>query len=259
MDACLRAYCHGRSQRSRPESRAGPCQGLSKLVYRPTLALAPRGCRPERKPPWRQQPRGDEATRWARLEGRAPLGTPDRRGRSVSDSGENRTRSRIRPSKYWMRSVSFAGLHRILRLVAESPLAALRASEIDSMVRERGMVNTIRGTGPARTTVYHYRNTLLQLRVLRRAGRTLRINREDADVRALVHIPCAEPSSRQLPAAAQDHFASLLLRNHQCRSLFFDLFMPIGGKGLFTAQISSGSHTSNLAALRRKRGAKDCF
>ena len=139
--------------------------------------------------------------------------------------------SSVRRSQYWMRSVSFAGLHRILNLVSESPLKALRASEIDALVLERGVANTLRGTGPAPTTAYHYRNTLLQLRLLRRDGRLLRINEADPDVQAIVDIPCVDPASRDLPIAAMDHFASLLLRNHQCRSLFFDLFMPVGEEG----------------------------
>ena len=134
----------------------------------------------------------------------------------------------VQRSKYWMRSVSFAGLHRILNLVAEAPLKALRASEIDALIRERGVLKTLRGTGPARTTVYHYRDTLLQLRLLWRDGRLLRVNNQDSDVQALVNIPCAELDSRELPVAALNHFAALLLRNQQCRSLFFDLFMPVG-------------------------------
>ena len=149
---------------------------------------------------------------------------------TLIDSQKSHSGSSGSPSVYWMRSVSFAGLHRILHLVADSPLNALRPAEIDTLVRERGMINTFRGTRPARTTVYHYRNTLLRLRMLRRDGAALCVNNHDSDVKALVTIPCADAGSRDLPFAAWDHFASLILRNHQCRSLFFDLFMPLGEK-----------------------------
>ena len=67
---------------------------------------------------------------------------------------------RPRSSACWMRAVSFAGLHRLLRAVAERP-GGLRAGEINGLVLDGRVTLTPRESRPKPTTLYHYRNTLL--------------------------------------------------------------------------------------------------
>ena len=124
-----------------------------------------------------------------------------------------------------MRAISFAGLHRILKSVAEFP-NGLRASEINQLVRENNISLNRRSTSPAPTTLYHYRNTLLRLRALKRDGRVLRVNYDNPTVCELLCQPVPARGNQVLCDAAKDLFAALVLKNEQCRSLFFDLFMP---------------------------------
>ncbi len=131
----------------------------------------------------------------------------------------------LQQSEYWMRAISFAGLHRILKAVADFP-NGLRASEINKLVQEKDISLTRRSSPPAPTTLYHYRNTLLHLRALKRDGRMLRVNYEDPDVYKLLRELVPAKGDQSLCDAAKDLFAALVLKNEQCRSLFFDLFMP---------------------------------
>ena len=131
----------------------------------------------------------------------------------------------LQHSPYWMRAVSFAGLHRVLKAVADYP-NGLRAAEINKLVRENDIPLTRRSTPPAPTTLYHYRNTLLRLNALKRDGQMLHVNDDDPDVCTLLRQPAPANGSRSLSNAARDPFAALVLKNEQCRSLFFDLFMP---------------------------------
>ena len=130
-----------------------------------------------------------------------------------------------RQSKYWMRAIRFARLHRILKAVADFP-SGLRAREINKLVQERDISLTRSGSPPAPTTLYHYRNTLLRLRALKRDGQMLRVNYDDPDVYKLLRQPAPANGDKPLCDAAKDLFAALVLKNEQCRSLFFDLFMP---------------------------------
>lgn len=126
---------------------------------------------------------------------------------------------------YWMRSVWFAGLHTILKAVAGFP-HGLRAGELNRLVAENKIFLTRRSSPPAPTTLYHYRNTLLRLGALERNGRMLRVNADDPDVYKLLSQPTPHTADQSLCEGAIDPFAELVLRNPQCRSLFFDLFLP---------------------------------
>lgn len=127
-----------------------------------------------------------------------------------------------------MRAVSFAGLHRLLRAVGNAP-EGLRPRELNALVLARNVALTARRSLPKPTTLYHYRNTLTRLGVLARDGRRLRANIEDPDVAALLDEPVPADGDQSLGAGAREHFAALVLRNHDCRTLFFDLFLPSGG------------------------------
>ena len=126
-----------------------------------------------------------------------------------------------------MRAVSFAGLHRMLAAVAGNQ-GGLRAREINDLVLTNRVTLTPRDSRPKPTTLYHYRNTLLRLGALRRDGRKLRADVANPHVRDLSRLPPPAGGEQSLTGAARESFASLVLNNEQCRSLFFDLFMPAG-------------------------------
>ena len=136
--------------------------------------------------------------------------------------------------RYWMRSLSFAKLHWMLCYVAEHP-SGLRAKDINHAVVANGVLHGRTGDSPpSATTLYHYRTTLVRLKALRRAGMRLCANNVDPDVRILLQNP---PNSHAVLAhAAKTAFATLVFRNDDCRSLFFDIFMPSKTSSLSVSQ-----------------------
>lgn len=132
----------------------------------------------------------------------------------------------LKHSPYWMRAISFVGLHRLLKAVADYP-NGLRAAEVNKLVRENGIPLTRRGTPPAPTTLYHYRNTLLRLNALKRNGQRLYVNVDDPNVYAILRQPAPANGDRSLSNVVMNPFAALVLKNELCRKLFFDLFMPL--------------------------------
>lgn len=127
--------------------------------------------------------------------------------------------------RYWMRSVSFAGLHRLLSAIADAK-TGLTAKEINNLVLNKKVTLTPGNPRPAPTTLYHYRNTLLRLQLLKRINGRLQVNVSNPNVRALLHLSVPVNQEQSLSAPARERFADLVLRNEQCQSLFFDLFMP---------------------------------
>lgn len=144
---------------------------------------------------------------------------------------EDRGTAATRASECWMRSVSFGGLHRMLSAVAESPRRGLRAGEIVDWVRENEIALSGHTAKPAPTTIYHYRNTLVRLGALRRDGVVLRPNEKDPAVSVLLRQPAPVDEQGALTEPARRAFAVLVLKNEQCRSLFFDFFMPCALRG----------------------------
>jgi hypothetical protein len=128
-------------------------------------------------------------------------------------------------SEFWMRRISFAGLHRILHLVSEYS-NGLRPHELDLLITRRKVYRVRRSSDPARTTLYHCRNILLHLGALQREGLGLVVNRENIHVKTLLGEP--SPIGHSLSTVARDAFAALVIDNADCRQWFFDLFMPNG-------------------------------
>ncbi len=154
----------------------------------------------------------------------------------------------------WMRAVSFASLHRVLHVVAESS-NGLKVHELNAMIAKRDVRITGSGGVPAPTTLYHYRNTLLHLDILRRQGQRLIANREDGHVRALLSLPASDGAKLQAPA--RDALAALVLRNKDCRTRFFDLFIPgvrdldvdtfrARGRSVAWRRVYEGEHTGSI-------------
>ncbi len=156
-------------------------------------------------------------------------------------------------SEYWMRSISFGGLHRILKAIAAFP-NGLRAGQINELVVEHGLLITQQGSPPAPTTLYHYRNTLLRLSILKRDGRLLYVNKDDADVRKLVQMSVSANGDGSLSDDARDPFAELVLKNEECKSLFFDYFMP-RGTGFYS--VSSFRQNSLPVVWTRQHSTQD--
>lgn len=128
------------------------------------------------------------------------------------------------PSSCWMRSVSFLGLQRMLKAVADAPAGGLTAKQVNERVRA-GHVRLSQSTSnPAPTTLYHYRNTLLRLNALWRDGRTLRVNGDSPHVRSIVREKAPANEKCMLSEVVREAFTELVLRNKDCRRLFFDLF-----------------------------------
>lgn len=150
-----------------------------------------------------------------------------------------------------MRSVSFAGLHRILHAVADAP-DGLTAREINELVLNKGLTLTPGNPRPAPTTLYHYRNTLLRLQLLIRTGRRLNANMSDPGVRELLRLPVPANGDQSLNDRARDRFAESVLRNEQCRSIFFDLFMPSHTDSISVADFR---HRSSAVEWRHRRSS----
>ena len=128
-------------------------------------------------------------------------------------------------TRFWMRSVSFVGLHRMLHAAAAAPKGRTTAFALNKLAIQNGFELTRSSGSPSPTTLYHYRTTLLRLGVLRREDRILSPNDEDPRVRVLLTEP-VPANGDGLSDTAKDAFAALALDNEDCRAVFFDLFMP---------------------------------
>ena len=165
---------------------------------------------------------------------------------------EDRVTATTRASECWMRSVSFGGLHRMLSAVAESPHRGLRAGEIVDWVRENNIWLSGHTAKPAPTTIYHYRNTLVRLGALRRDGVVLRPNEKESAVSVLLRQPVPVDEQGALTEPARKAFAALVLKNEQCRSLFFDFFMPSALRGEL---VSAFRESAVPVTWSRRRGS----
>jgi hypothetical protein len=134
-------------------------------------------------------------------------------------------------SEFWMRSISFAGLHRILHVLAERS-EGLTPAELNSIIVERRIYETQRKLRPAPATLYHCRNTLLKLSAVLRNERRLVVNSANPHVQTLLLQSPSEDC--KLDGPARESFSELVLINQACRRCFFDLFMP--DANTYTAQ-----------------------
>ena len=119
--------------------------------------------------------------------------------------------------------MSFAALHRVLKLVAEAP-NGLRASDINRLVIEKEVILTRRDSPPSPTTLYRYRNTLLALNAIKRDKHIFRINTCESIVCDLLRQPIQPDES--ITDEVREKFSALVFGNKSCKSLFFRIFMP---------------------------------
>lgn len=121
----------------------------------------------------------------------------------------------------WMRRVSFVNLRDLVGLIAEYP-QGLRVKEMDELVRQRKIIRISDDKMPSRTTLYHHRNVLLHLGVVRRDRRLYSINHENSLVEDLLNaIHAGAPS---LLEEERCLFAELVVRNSDCQEHFFSMF-----------------------------------
>jgi hypothetical protein len=127
--------------------------------------------------------------------------------------------------QFWMRSVSFVGLHRVLLAIANFP-KGLTPVELNSLIKSTKIYETRKGVSPAPTTLYHCRNTLLKLNAILRDGPRLVVNNQNDHVKRLLAQNAY--GGEKLDKISRDAFAELVLQNPDCQRWFFNLFIPKG-------------------------------
>ena len=131
--------------------------------------------------------------------------------------------SNSRAPRYWMRSLSFVALHRML-IELGSFSQGLRAGELNRVIIENKILHR-QGRAPKPTTLYHYRTTLLRLGMVMRRGPKLLVRSDDQTVAALLDCPSPIEGVASLTPDAKNHFATLILRSQDCLALFFGRFI----------------------------------
>ena len=127
-------------------------------------------------------------------------------------------------SRFWMQRVSFDGLHRMFSVLADSP-AGLRPLELNRAAVDAGLRPPDRSGAYSATTLFHYRNTLHHLGVIRKDGKVLRVREGAPEVDSLRQAPVAAEPGAGLGAPAREAFARLVLQNRDCADLLFRLFV----------------------------------
>lgn len=128
-----------------------------------------------------------------------------------------------KPQGLWIRAASFPAMRDLVTLILRYP-SGLSPKQLWDIVTQEGKLRTGRGHIPSKTTLYHYRNILLHLGVLKRRGTHVIFNEEVLDIKTAKEI--LSPYSQKLSEYERLWFIKLVLNNQDCRKLFFDLFMP---------------------------------
>jgi len=123
---------------------------------------------------------------------------------------------------FWMRSLRFAGLHRVLHLISQHP-EGIRARDLNREIVAHALYRTERGT-PKKSTLYHCRNTLFRLGAIRCSRRGVFVASDHPAVRALLQGP--PPTGDVLSEKARESFGTLVINNQDCHRHFFRLFLP---------------------------------
>lgn len=124
----------------------------------------------------------------------------------------------------WIRALSFSRLHSIVGLL-RTLYPSFTAREFDDLVSFHEAQIDPGGRRISRTTLYYYRATLKELGILNRSGTRYWMNTGDKCVMSLVDSAPYGFETRDLSRQGREAFAELVLRNPDCRALFFDLFM----------------------------------
>ena len=118
---------------------------------------------------------------------------------------------------FWMRWVNFRSLRDILLLVKANP-AKLRAKDLTRLATDEGILLGKDGQPLGPTTHYHHRRTLERLGLLLKHEGRYRLNDELPETNALTaHIVYG----KELDDEEKKAFANVVLRNDDCRTIFF--------------------------------------
>lgn len=133
--------------------------------------------------------------------------------------------SDLESQSYWMRGhYSFAQLCHLATILAQHP-RGLRPSELNHLALDSQAVRTRQGKSPAATTLYHMRRAMLMLGIARYRDKALVVANDDPVVTELIE---SSQGKEQLAHRERILLAELVIRNDDCRRLFFDLFMVRG-------------------------------
>jgi len=125
-----------------------------------------------------------------------------------------------------MRWVDFGALRDLLTLAEEHPLG-LRAGELTRLASEQHILERGDGEPLSATTHYHHRRTLERLQLLEKRGRLYFLNAALPEARTLTtRRSLKEP----LDSAEKEAFANVVLKNEDCRRVFFDGFLETGDR-----------------------------
>lgn len=123
---------------------------------------------------------------------------------------------------FWMRWVNFRSLRDILLLVKANP-ASLRAKDLARLATDERILLGKNGQPLGPTTHYHHRRTLERLGLLLKHEGRYRLNDELPETNALtVHALYG----KELDNEEKKAFANVVLRNDDCRTIFFEGMLP---------------------------------
>ena len=121
----------------------------------------------------------------------------------------------------WMRWVNFQALREILLLIEATP-AMLRAADLIRLATEERILVDRNGRPLGPSSHYHHRRTLERLGlVVKRDGR-YSPNNELPETNALTRDTAF---GRELYVGEKEAFSNVILRNHDCRDVFFKYFV----------------------------------
>ena len=99
-----------------------------------------------------------------------------------------KTRDSKPQTSLWMRSISFAGLLRVLHLIAEYP-DGVTVNKLNAEIRKRKAYLRPDGSEPTPTTLYYCHNILWHLEAIQRREKRLTVNSSHPQVIQLLSQP----------------------------------------------------------------------
>ncbi len=122
----------------------------------------------------------------------------------------------------WMRWVNFQALRDMLLIVAASS-EGLRANELIRRTAEAGILLGRGGQQLRASTHYHHRNALEHLGLMKRVDHRYSV---DTNLKETLSLIGDKNIGQLLTESDKEAFASVVLRNQDCRKVFFNHFLP---------------------------------
>ncbi len=153
---------------------------------------------------------------------------------------------------FWMRWVSFQALREMLLLAKAHP-AKLRAKDLVRLATEKRILLSRDGDPLGPTTHYHHRRTLERLGLLvKRQGR-FAINDQIPETRVLT---ARTTSDDGLNDREKEAFSNVVLRNEDCRDIFFQWFLPPKATVQSVRDFIKLAHPIELNVVQSENGAQ---